>query len=115
MATVNKALQTSIYKRHEDYSDVRYFIVPIAQLDTLNFDELLTTSKDTARRSVDGKYAIVSYRTDEKVAVDFNDKPAALALTVAENVKNIAAIRAEVAKDTWTAKEAAIGEVEVSR
>jgi len=115
MATVNKALQTSIYKPVEDYSDQRFFIVPVDKLKDLDFSELLTTSAETARRSVDGKYAIVFYRTDEKVAVDFNDKPAALALTAAENVKDFDAINVEVAKETWTPKEAAIGEMEVVR
>lgn len=113
MVAVNKTLQCPIFKPVEDYSDVLYFIVPVVLLDTLDFDELLTTSKATARKSLDGKFALVSYRTDEKAAVAFNDKPAALALTAAENVKDIAAIRAEVAKEAWTAKEAAIGEVEV--
>lgn len=59
---VEKSLQRSMFKEHEDYSDIRYMIVPVEMLDELDFDELTTTSKETARRSVDGKLAIISYR-----------------------------------------------------
>ena len=39
----------------------KYVIVNISELDNLDFSELLTTSKDTARRNLDGTQAIVSF------------------------------------------------------
>ena len=39
----------------------KYTIVNISELDNLDFSELLTTSKDTARRNLDGTMAIVSF------------------------------------------------------
>ena len=38
-----------------------YIIIDVSELDNLNFDELATTSKETARRSLDGTKAIVSF------------------------------------------------------
>jgi len=39
----------------------QYIIIDVSELDNLNFDELSTTSKETARRSLDGTKAIVSF------------------------------------------------------
>ena len=39
----------------------QYIIIDVSELDNLNFDELATTSKETARRSLDGTKAIVSF------------------------------------------------------
>ena len=39
----------------------KYVIVDSSELDNLNFSELSTTSKDTARRNLDGTKAIVSF------------------------------------------------------
>ena len=39
----------------------KYVIVNTSELDNLTFSELLTTSKEAARRSLDGTKAIVSF------------------------------------------------------
>ena len=39
----------------------QYIIIDVSELDNLYFDELATTSKETARRSLDGTNAIVSF------------------------------------------------------
>tara|TARA_R100001443_G_scaffold108121_2_gene118338 strand:- start:512 stop:733 length:222 start_codon:yes stop_codon:yes gene_type:complete len=47
----------------------QYIIIDVSELDNLNFDELATTSKETARRSLDGTKAIVSfYKTPDYFA-----------------------------------------------
>ena len=48
----------------------QYIIIDVSELDNLNFDELATTSKETARRSLDGTKAIVSF--DETPAYFFS-------------------------------------------
>ena len=39
----------------------KYIILNVSELDSLDFNELLTTSKDLARRNVAGDKALVSY------------------------------------------------------
>lgn len=95
---VNKSIQRSIYKPVEDYSDARYIIIPVSMLDELNFEEFLTTSKDTARRSVDGKLAIVSFRIDQSQ----NERPVKCS---ADRVYSHQEILKIVAGDNWCAKE----------
>jgi hypothetical protein len=113
----NKALQRPIYKAVEDYADRRYFVVPVSVIDatatvdgdtatvdgekvyTFDFSEVLTSNRTSARRSNDGKYAILKYRTDPR-AVDFADKPKSLTTTA----MTIEQVRTETAKANWTAE-----------
>ena len=39
----------------------KYIILNTSELDSLNFNELMQTSKDTVRKKLDGSQALVSY------------------------------------------------------
>ena len=45
--------------------DTKYIIFNSSELDKINFDEVLETSVDTIRRSVDGSKTFVKYTLDE--------------------------------------------------
>ncbi len=48
-----------------DYSNRRYLIFPVDQLDKVDFSQVLETSKETVRKSVDGTKTFVKYQVTE--------------------------------------------------
>lgn len=44
-----------------DYNERNYLIFPVDQLSTINFDEVLESSEETVRRSVDGTKTFVKW------------------------------------------------------
>ena len=46
------------------YEDRNYVIFSVTELDKINFDEVLETSADTVRRSVDGTKTFVKWNGD---------------------------------------------------
>lgn len=49
------------------YKNRSYVIFDVSELDNLNFSEVLETSAETVRKSVDGTKTFVKWKSDESV------------------------------------------------
>jgi hypothetical protein len=47
-----------------NYENRQYLIFPVTELDKINFDEILETSAETVRRSVDGTKTFVKWESE---------------------------------------------------
>ena len=47
-----------------NYENRQYLIFPVTELDKINFDEIMETSIDTVRRSLDGTKTFVKWNED---------------------------------------------------
>jgi hypothetical protein len=70
-----------------------YCIVPVAYLDTLDFDTVKDTSRDTARRSLDGTKAVIFWEGDPPAGIEWP-------------TFDLDGIRAEMQRSEWTDTEA---------
>jgi hypothetical protein len=52
-----------------NYENRQYLIFPVTELDKINFDEVLETSAETVRKSVDGTKTFVKWESEMPASV----------------------------------------------
>lgn len=77
-----------------DYSNRHYMIFNVSELDSIDFNEVMETSADTVRKSVDETLTFVKYEGDEPATV--------AALTTKTGSYSHSEILAILATDVWT-------------
>lgn len=77
-----------------DFNDRQYMIFAVTELDTIDFSEVLETSAETVRRSVDGTRTFVKWNGEMPACV--------AALTTAEGPYTHAEMVALLASPEWT-------------
>ena len=80
------------------YENRNYVIFSVTELDKINFEEVLETSADTVRRSVDGTKTFVKWEDGADVPVP----PSVLALTTADPYLTHAQMLELMATPEWT-------------
>ena len=94
------------FKENNMYENRNYVIFSVSELDKINFDEVLETSADTVRRSVDGTKTFVKWEDGGSIP------PSVLTLTTAEPYLTHDEIIELMATSEWT-DQSAMGELAV--
>lgn len=84
------------------YENRNYVIFSVTELDKINFDEVLETSADTVRRSVDGTKTFVKWEDSSSVPLSV------LTLTTNEPYLTHEQILELMATSEWTAPQALV-------